>query len=282
MRIRSVDSVGYSLQNEGFLSFFLVGTGSAFSKTLNQNNFTIIKGETHIQVDCGTKFSQALFDLGKSVTDIDTWLITHSHADHIGGLEEVMLMGRYVAKRRPNIIITPQYQDVLWDFSLKGGAAFNERSEGGILDFEDLWVPIRPTLASGFSRDTYELVHGDIKLTLFRTMHFPDSASSWQDSAYSLGMVVDDRIMFTGDTRFDRELIEEFDAHFGLEYIFHDVQFYPGGVHASLTELESLPESVKKRMILVHYSDAFEKQREAVMKAGFYGFGLQSHYYDFV
>lgn len=281
MNIRPVGDDGLLLQNNGQLSLFLVGTGSAFAKKLNQNNFTIIKGSHHIQVDCGTKLPQAFYRLGRSVTDINTWLITHSHADHIGGLEEVMLMGRYVAKKRPGIIITEQYQDVLWNFSLKGGASFNERHNSDVLGFEDFWEIHRPHVLQGYPRDTYEIdIHG-INIKLFRTMHFPDNAESWADSAYSVGLVIDDRVMFTGDTRFDRDLLVTYDKRFNFEYIFHDVQFFPGGVHASFDELSTLPKSLKKRMILVHYSDNFETKVDEVKKAGFFGFGKQSHYYDF-
>ncbi len=281
MTIRPAGEDGLLLQNDGQLSLFLVGTGSAFSKRLNQNNFTIIKGSEHVQVDCGTKFPQALFDLGLSVTDIKTWLITHSHADHIGGLEEVMLLGRYVAKQRPEIIITEQYQDILWNFSLKGGASFNERHNSNGLGFEDFWEILRPEVVAGYPRDTYEIDIRGINIKLFRTKHYPDSAESWEDSAYSVGLIIDDRIMFTCDTRFDRALLRDYDKRFGFEYIFHDVQFFPGGVHASLDELSGLPKSLKKRMILVHYSDNFEAKTDEVKKAGFFGFGKQGHFYDF-
>ena len=40
--------------NDGRLSLFFVGTGSAFSKEFFQNNLIIVKGNDHILIDCGT------------------------------------------------------------------------------------------------------------------------------------------------------------------------------------------------------------------------------------
>jgi hypothetical protein len=44
-----------TLTNDGQLSFFFVGVGSAFSKRHYQTNLLIVKGDDHLMVDCGTK-----------------------------------------------------------------------------------------------------------------------------------------------------------------------------------------------------------------------------------
>ena len=49
-----------SLTNKGDLSLYFIGCGSAFAKTLNQNNVLVTKGDAHILIDCGTRCSQAL------------------------------------------------------------------------------------------------------------------------------------------------------------------------------------------------------------------------------
>ena len=71
-----------------------------------------------------------MYELGLATTDIRNFLITHSHADHIGGLEEVMLLNRYVTRKKPAIVINSTYQHLLWDLSLRGGTAYNEEKGG--------------------------------------------------------------------------------------------------------------------------------------------------------
>ncbi len=233
-------------------------------------------------VDCGTKAPQALHELGVQVTDIDNLIITHSHGDHIGGLEELMLLDRYTAKKKPVIYISPQYQHLLWDMSLRGGAAYNEEHEGVELSFGDMFTIKRPNCTVPIlPRETQELEIGSINIKLFRTMHIPDSAESWQCSFWSCGLIIDDRIMFTSDTRFDKDLILNYASLFELEYIFHDCQFFTGGVHAGIDELAEFPEEIRKKMILMHYGDDWKDHQKKVKKLKFYGLARQWHYYNF-
>jgi ribonuclease BN (tRNA processing enzyme) len=281
MKIRELQKSPLPLSNSGVLSIFALGTGSAFSKKLNQNNFIIIKGKDHVMVDFGTKSSQALFDLGLMSTDIRYFLITHSHADHIGGLEEVMLMGRYVARKKPRIIITSQYQKLLWDFSLKGGASYNEIRDGRTLEFSDLWDVVRPAWLPGYPRETCEVQVGSLNLKLIRTNHYPEQAESWETSYYSVGLLIDDRVLFTGDTKYDPKLLSDFQKRFKIETIFHDVQFFPQGVHAFLEDLGKLPRPTRKKTYLMHYSDNYEQYGDRVKELGFAGFVRQGCFYDF-
>lgn len=270
-----------ALKNGGNLSLFPIGAGSAFTKKLYQNNVLLIKGDSHILVDCGTRTPEAFYVLGNAITNIENLLITHSHADHIGGLEEVMLMGRYVIKKKPNIIITPEYQKMLWENSLRGGAAYNERNSGSLLQFEDFFNVHRPKPVMGLGRDAWQIEYHGFKITLIRTMHYPDSAKTWKESAYSVGLIIDDRIFFTGDTRFDPDLIESVVQKYPIEWIFHDVQFFPGGVHTPFNDLLTLPEEYRKVMYLMHYPDTFQEKEQLVHDSGFAGFVYQHHYYDF-
>jgi len=282
MKVHRRNRKKISLQNDGQLSLIPVGCGSAFSKTLYQNNFIVVKGETHVMIDCGTRAPHALHERGIPVTSINTWLITHSHADHIGGLEEVMLMGRYFARKKPTALITEEYQKTLWDRSLSGANAFNERSEKGELRFEDYWDVVRPTPLPEFERDTREFVVANLNLKIVRTRHYPQQAKGWKDAAYSVGVIIDDRVLFSGDTLFDPELLSTYDERFDFEMIFHDTQFFTGGVHTGLDELATLPPKLKSRILLMHYGDAWRDHLARVRRDGFGGFAEQGLTYDFI
>lgn len=266
------------LTNEGDLSLYFVGTGAAFAKTLNQNNVIVVKGDDHVAIDCGTKFSQALYDVGLPVSKVENFVITHSHADHIGGLEEVQLYGRYVSQVKPNMVINADYQKILWEQSLRGGS---EMSESRPLEFEDLWDIIRPTRVADAPRETWEANVGSINLKLPRTMHYPDDANSWRDSQWSCAVIIDERILFTSDTRFDEDLLTSFDALYDFEYIFHDCQLFTGGVHASINELSTLPADLKSRIVLTHYGDNFRDFEKQAREAGFLAWAKQGHRYRF-
>ncbi|MDB4567844.1 hypothetical protein N9104_03700, partial [Pseudomonadales bacterium] len=111
---------------------------------------------------------------------------------------------------------------------------------------------------------------GGINLKLFRTKHFPDSAASWRTSAWSCGVLIDERILFTSDTRFDPALLAEFDGKYNPEIIFHDCQLFTGGVHTGIEELATLPTTLKEKLILVHYGDQWQTFKGFARKAGFH------------
>ena len=269
------------LQNDGQLWVYFLGCGSAFSKRHYQTNILIVKGDRHLLVDCGGTCSRALGEAGLATTQIDDVLITHSHADHIGGVEELILMNRYAAGRKARIYIPADYEWLLWNQSLRGGAEMNERHDGQALTFRDYWQVVRPRPIPGSARRGQEFSVGDLKTRTFRTRHYPEQASSWENAMYSVGIVVDERIVITGDTQWDPDLLETVSPPGGAEHVFHDAQFFTGGIHASLDELSSLSEQQRVITSLVHYGDNYEQYQDRVAGLGFAGLVQQGVIYEF-
>ena len=92
---------------------------------------------------------------------------------------------------------------------------------------------------------------------------------------------LDDHVLFTSDTQFDPELLEEFDSKHSLSAIFHDCQLFTGGVHTGIEELATLPAELKQKLVLVHYGDRWRDYREFARKAGFHSWGKALHTYRF-
>ena len=73
------------------------GVGSAFAKKNAHTCLIIAKKGVTILVDAGTSTPRVLLSRSIQISDFDYYHITHSHADHIGGFEEIEF--RFVVKK---------------------------------------------------------------------------------------------------------------------------------------------------------------------------------------
>lgn len=268
------------LTNDGELEIVFLGTGTAFARSLFQTNFLIIKGNTHILVDFGMTGPLALTALGKKVEDIEVVLPTHSHSDHIGGMEYLTLINRYFAQPqgRPKLkmLVTEEYLPVLWEQSLRGGLEYNELNpEGrrlGVDDFYDIHIV---NAHSADPRSIFRTHFRGIDLELFHTNHIPGEAETPKDAFITYGLLVDGRVFLSGDTKFDPELIDLYQNK--AEVFFHDASIKKNAVHASTGELSTLSASVRERMYLMHYQDEATEEDAK----DFAGLALQNKRYIF-
>lgn len=268
------------LTNDGQLSLFFLGTGNAFTKTSFQTNLLIIKGKEHLLIDCGTLCSYAVENLYNGrITDIKNLLLTHPHADHIGGVEELALVGKYVTKRPLNLVITDEFKKKLWNESLRGGIQY---SEEGIMTFEDYFNQMKPKMIQKKPFDMYEIDAFGMNLKLFRTKHVTTRKNSMKNSQISYGLIIDDKILFTADTQFNPSQLKFLlDKYKNIEVIFHDcdIKGFSRGVHAAYDELVTLPAEIRAKTYLCHYSEAVNTIDALV--DGFAGLAKHWVYYDF-
>lgn len=277
----------------GVLRLGFFGTGSAFAMSQFQSNMVVIKGGTAVFIDLGNKTTLKLAEFGLSVHDIPQIIVTHSHADHAGSLEELGLKRRYEAPvrqalaegrrfppqgdgsifariaelkaggtLRTPLYVPASYAAELWEQTLKGGMAYSEEVDLGgprgqmkLEHFFDLRPPRK--LDGRLGRDAWELEIGQgaerIHFLIYVTPHIPDTAKSFDRFFFSAGLVIDDRVLISGDTQFDPWVFETFGAR--GEAIFHDAQSFPGGVHAFYGDLCGLPPAIKAKLWLYHCDD---------------------------
>ncbi|MFC5532271.1 MBL fold metallo-hydrolase [Cohnella yongneupensis] len=219
------------------LNVQMLGTGSAFAKANYNNNAMITAGGQTLLIDCGITAPLALHELGRTFNEIDAVLLTHIHADHIGGLEEFAFQMKFIYGRKPRLYIADTLVEQLWECSLKGG----------------LYQDENPTLASYF--DVYPIAEGtsvevlpELRIKLLATAHIPNKPN------YSL--IINDHFFYSGDTVFNQDLLHSLVQEQQVRLIFHDCQLHPPGiVHACLSQLLTLPASIQELTYLMHYGD---------------------------
>lgn len=224
------------------MEVLMIGTGSAFSRKYGNTSALVrLDSGYNLLIDCGFTTPTDLDKRGVKLTDIDGILITHLHADHVGGLEEVAFKNRYIhGHRKIDLLVSDDLDRDLWLHSLKGGL---EHTEEGICTIHDYFnVHLLDEIGSDPS------IAGE-EIFIHRTQHVPYKHSF----AVSIG-----NMLYTSDTKFDPEWLDDLSGH---EVIFHDCQLFRGGIHASLQELLTLPKYIQRKIYLMHYGDNVEDFR---------------------
>lgn len=234
-----------------------LGTGSAFNFELGNTCF-LVRPESEngrvLLVDCGYTVPAVLSDWGQldKITDV---IITHLHADHVGGLETFLFYHYYVlgrfGKPKPRLYVATQaLADALWQNSLRGGMDNIMFADGttGIAKLEDYFE-----VCVGTSIE----IDGLPGMELISTPHL--------DGMENYAIRFSNGVYFSGDST----ILPPHDP----EIIFQDCQFSvpsPNDPHiAYATLLEGLPESVRKKTHLIHLSPNFREKYDE--SSGFAG-----------
>lgn len=192
-------------------------------------------GPRKLLLDCGSTVPLKLFETGlmDEVTDL---VLTHLHADHIGGMEILALytffiQGRRGDKRVTLHLATDSLAHNLWEHALRAGLEHNQDQDGKPLDANiETFFNIRV--------GTEIEVEGLPPLSLRPTLHVTNMEN------YAVHF--DNGVFYSGDT-------VELPPH-DYDLIFQDCQFGDGGpVHITYERLKTeLPEDVKKKTHLLH------------------------------
>ncbi|AEO93647.1 metal-dependent hydrolase [Bacillus phage G] len=219
----------------------VIGTGSAFTKTQCHTSVLIGVDNKKYLLDCGFKVPQTLHDMGIKMADIDGIIISHVHADHTGGLEEFGFMGLYVLNKKFDLFLANDVVKELWDKTLAGGM---EQLSDGIGKLDTFFN------VNAFD-DLKEFNINGLKVLPIKTKHVGDEKPSYS-------FVIDDRVFYSADMVFNRQLVETLNNE-NIEVFFHDCQLFTqeNGVHASLEELSTLPEEIRRKIQALHYGDNY-------------------------
>ncbi len=228
------------------MKFIPLGVGDAFTARYYTSCIAIEAEGKWLMVDCPHPIRKVLAEGSKGTLDIGSFeavVVTHLHADHSSGLEGFGYFSYFVNKRKARLAAHPDVSARLWDGHLAAGmerlmpsadAAPAPKSFG---DYFDL-VPLPATIGP-FEIETRRTIH-----------HLPTTALRIRAGGRCLGI--------SSDTAFDPSLIEWLSA---ADLVIHETNY---GVHTPYEKLAALPEAMRKKMRLIHYSDLFDLKSSVI------------------
>ncbi|MDR3635770.1 MAG: MBL fold metallo-hydrolase [Isosphaeraceae bacterium] len=177
--------------------------------------------------------------------------VSHLHADHACGLEDFGFYSYFALGRRATVLAHPDVSARLWDGLLAAGMDTTRVGPGT--------PPIARRLDDYFDVislcKTSPVVFGPFAVECRPTFHpIPTTAFRIRVAGRTVG--------FSADTAFDPALIDWLDA---ADLIVHEATTNDlTGVHTPYSRLATLPESLRRKMRLIHYPDGFEDEPRAI------------------
>lgn len=253
----------------GRFTLTFIGCGSGIYLELGNNNVLLESPSTgaNLLIDCGFVSAPQLEREGR-LAKIQNALVTHVHADHVGGFEYWAYLNRYVYRQRPRVYYHEAVYDEFWNGSLRGGLA---RSQ------DDTGAPEELTLADYY--DPQPISDGQvIRIDGLPDIRLRPTLHVVRKPAYSV--YIGEDVYFSSDT-------VEAPPSQGpngrpLQAIFQDCQLFegPSNVHISISQLERcVPPALKPRVHLMHYGRGYESFKPEDM--GFAGFVKPGQTFDF-
>lgn len=277
----------------GSTTLRFLGSGGAFSRQYGTtcSLVTLPSGEKWL-IDCGRQAPDQLWAAGLDWHEIAGQIITHVHGDHIFGLEDFAFQRYYQSRAgvpgvmfggpKPQFVAHSAVQREVWE-SLAASLRYlkidgNPRA-GTLGSYFDVLEPTRweaPADNPWRHSETFEC--GGVPVIVRESEHVPGKPSCSLEFHVGDGDTI---AWWSGDSTVDAEFLTSIEARTTI--YFHDCTFtdYPGQVHGAFRLLEKLPESVRRKMVLMHHEDDIETHRAQVEALGF-RVGLPGQTYDLV
>jgi len=226
---------------------------------LRQNyhtNAVLHTSEGPFLIDCGCTAPQSMKELGIPLWEVCGVFLTHMHADHAGGVEQLLWERYYTGPKGPSWLSTDIYGPNAIKNALRRSLMDNVDTVSGgqgvtYAGGYDLLVKWTNERAGGPG-----FAVGGHVCHVKRTHHV--TGVDVDKPAY--GLLVREAGASSGGFYWSGDCISNPDV--GIEYpdvdvIFHDCMFapkFPGTVHTHYSDLKALPADVKRKIILIHHT----------------------------
>lgn len=271
------------------------GAGGAFSRRYGTtcSGLTLADG-TRWLIDCGRQAPDQLHAAGVSWHEITGQIVTHVHGDHTFGLEDFAFSRYYHADAgvasireggpRIKLVCHGAVRDELWQ-TFQTALRYVSGPGGPTSGTLDTYFDVVPPSASEPPADepwpaAERFDCGELSLWARDTVHVPGKPST--SLAITVGRDRDgtERVAWwSGDSTVHGDLLGALAPR--ATVVFHDCTFsdYEGQVHGSFQLLEALPESLRRKIVLMHHEDDVEDHRARAEALGF-RLALPGHVYD--
>jgi ribonuclease BN (tRNA processing enzyme) len=228
------------------LELLPLGVGDAFSALRYSSSHAVRADGRWLLVDCPHPIRKMMREasvrsgVAIDVEGVDVVVLTHLHADHVSGVEDLGFFSHFVLGRRARLAAHPDVARRLWDGHLAAGmerlgvpgGAPTERT------FEDYFelVPLddsRPVRIGAFQIECRRTLH-----------HLPTTALRVRAAGRAVG--------FSADTTYDPTLVAWLAE---ADLVVHEAGF---GIHTPLERLAELPATTRARMRLAHFPDELD------------------------
>jgi len=239
------------------MEIIFAGTGSAFTMKNFQSNTVIRRNGKNLLIDAGADIRFSLKGVGLCHKDIDALYVTHLHSDHIGGVEYIAFITYFdpAVTEKVSLIGNNELIRELWNNCLKGGLKSIQGKKTTLHDYFDVVMV----------KKNGKFYWEGIEFRIIQSIHIIDEYSI----VPSFGLMFVDpdtglKIYYTGDTQYCPNQILDF--YKDADLIIQDCETYPfkSGVHAHYEDLKTLPDDIKKKMILQHYQDNILDEAEII------------------
>lgn len=228
------------------MKIVFLGAGAAFSSQNYQPNFIVEVDGKILLIDAGTDIRFSLKDSNYKITDIDSIFISHTHADHIGGLEYIAF-NRYFNNNIPipNLFTHASINENLWSNSLRGGLGF---TEGRIMAMSDYFN------VTSVQHDLSFTWQG-VKFNLVKITHVNNGFIVVPTFGLFFQTPKGKKVFFTSDTQFTPVDLSKYYEE--ADFIIQDCETssFRTIIHANYDDLKTLSNEIKQKMHLWHYQD---------------------------
>lgn len=256
------------------VTLYPLGVGDAFTVEHWYMHFVLNVDGRELFVDCPAYIPKMLADnnaKGEQQITFDRYreiLMTHLHADHHGGLEEVAYHQLFATKDPVKLYAPDWMLEQIWSMVLQPGVGPSYRGDGGAAALDWYFDPVPLQQPHDF---------GGFTVSSMRTRHIPRTlAYRFDFGNFTFG--------YSADAGFDQGLIDWLDE---CDVVVHEVWLGPtdelggdiGILHTPLSDLLQLPEDFQRKTFLCHYRDDW---RDFQDQLGGYRFLQQNKLYELV